>query len=250
MTYDRKFYEGQSNTSLRSARAMVPTVLQWLPITSVCDVGCGIGTWLHAFQEYGVTDVLGIDGDYVDRSMLQIEAIRFRPHDLSTPLHLDRTFDLAMSLEVAEHLPENAARTFVTSLVSLAPVVLFSAAIPFQGGAHHVNEQWQSYWARLFREHGYVPIDCVRTRFWNESGIEFWYRQNTVLYVKETELGRYPNLPKPAADSDVYPFDVVHPDCAASIANPSFFHAVKILPHLFTRGLRDRFAHLVSSRRT
>jgi SAM-dependent methyltransferase len=251
MTYDRKFYEGQANTSLRSARAIVPAVLQWLPVQSVCDVGCGIGTWLHAFEECGVREVLGIDGDYVDRSMLLIDKTNFRPHDLATPLHSDRTYDLAMSLEVAEHLPESAAKTFVASLVSLAPVVLFSAAIPFQGGAHHVNERWQSYWAALFREHGYVPVDCVRARFWNDAGIEFWYRQNTVLYVKESALNAYPNLPKPAADGDTaYPFDIVHPDCAASIASPSFFHAIKIIPHLFTRGVRDRLAHFAGSRRT
>ena len=242
MPYDRKFYEGQSNTSLESARRVVPAVVEWLGLKSVCDVGCGIGTWLHAFEERGVTDVRGFDGDYVDRTMLMIDPAKFSPHDLKTALTVDRTFDLAMSLEVAEHLPESSAATFVESLVALAPAVLFSAAIPMQGGEDHINERWQSYWARLFAAHGYTIVDCVRPRFWHDDGVEFWYRQNSILYVKETELDRYPNLPKTLVGEPAYPFDIVHPDCAASIANPSFFHAVKTLPHLFTRGVRGKLA--------
>ncbi len=240
MIYDRKFYEGQSQTSLQSARAIVPVVLEWLGARSVCDVGCGIGTWLHAFEERGVTDVLGVDGAYVDRAMLQIDASKFVPRDLTQPLRLDRTFDLAMSLEVAEHLPEASAAGFVESLTSLAPVVLFSAAIPMQGGEHHVNERWQSYWARLFEARGFVLVDCIRPKFWNDDSVEFWYRQNTLLYVKAGELDRYPNLPKTLVGPPAYPFDIVHPDCAASIASPGFFQAVRTLPRLFTRGVRGK----------
>lgn len=237
--YDRKFYEGQANTSLRSARAIVPAILEWLPVSSVCDVGCGVGTWLKAFQENGVTDVLGFDGNYVDRSMLLIEPEKFEPHDLTTPLHVDRTFDLAMSLEVAEHLPEAAARTFVASLVSLAPVVLFSAATPFQGGAHHINERWQSYWAHLFDERGYVAIDCIRPKFWNDGDVEFWYRQNSLMYVDRSKVDAYPNLRKELSRTE-YPLDIIHPDCAANLAFPGFFHALRVLPQLLSRGVRDR----------
>jgi hypothetical protein len=62
-----------------------------------------------------------------------------------------RTFDLAICLEVAEHLPPEAAEGFIDSLTRLAPVVLFSAAITFQVGNQHLNGQWPDYWATLFR---------------------------------------------------------------------------------------------------
>ncbi len=147
------------------------------------DVGCGQGTWLSVFAEYGATDVNGIDGDYVDRDRLEIPADRFHGQDLSRPLAVERTFDLAVSLEVAEHLPEVACDGFVESLTRLAPVVLFSAAAPYQGGQNHVNEQWPEYWAERFARHGYLPVDCLRRRVWANPDVEWWYAQNALLFV-------------------------------------------------------------------
>src|SRR5438046_10610902 len=93
--------------------------------TSVVDLGCGIGTWLAVFAEHNVGDYVGIDGDYVDRSQLLIPPERFLSGDLSEPVELNRRFDLAVSLEVAEHLPAASARVLVASLTGLPPVVLF-----------------------------------------------------------------------------------------------------------------------------
>jgi hypothetical protein len=134
-------------------------------------------------MEAGITDVLGIDGAYVDRGALQLPPDKFKPHDLRQPLKLDRTFDMAISMEVAEHLPARYADEFVALLVDLAPAVLFSAAIPQQGGRRHVNEQWPAYWAQKFATHGYLAIDCIRPQVWDRDDIEWWYAQNTLLYI-------------------------------------------------------------------
>jgi hypothetical protein len=67
----------------------------------------------------------------------------------------------------------------------LAPAVLYSAAIPRQGGENHINEQWQSWWVERFRNHGYAAIDCVRNRIWNDHEVEWWYVQNILLMVRE-----------------------------------------------------------------
>src|SRR5215469_304150 len=164
--YDRRFYDVQSVGSRRSAGAVVPLVMRLLAPVSVCDVGCGIGTWLSVFQEHGVRSILGIDGAHVALEMLQIPPDDFRTSDLALPLELDRRFDLAISLEVAEHLPEASAAGFVKSLTAIAPVVLFSAAVPGQGGTGHINEQWQDYWADLFAREGFVPVDAIRPAIW------------------------------------------------------------------------------------
>jgi hypothetical protein len=86
-----------------------------------------------------------------------------------------------LCLEVAEHLPADSAPTLIDSLVSLGPVILFSAAIPFQGGTHHVNEQWPEYWARHFS-----PRDIMRTvrRRFGVHDVEWYYAQNILLYVE------------------------------------------------------------------
>jgi len=142
-----------------------------------------VGAWLSVFREEGVHDVLGIDGDYVRHDLLLIPGAQFRSHDLSHPLTLDRDFDLALCLEVAEHIPAEAAPTLVKSLVALARLVLFSAAIPGQYGVDHVNEQWPSYWANLFSTHGFRPIDLLRGAIWDDESVDWWYRQNMLLYV-------------------------------------------------------------------
>jgi len=158
-------------------------VLELLPVQSVVDFGCGEGTWLRVFQDHGVETVLGIDGDYVSRERLLIDQAHFRAQNLALPVRLDRTYDLAMSLEVAEHLPTRASRSFVESLVRAAPVVLFSAAIPGQEGTQHTNEQWPEFWQKLFRSFDYECLDLIRPKILLQSGVEWWYKQNTFLYV-------------------------------------------------------------------
>jgi cyclopropane fatty-acyl-phospholipid synthase-like methyltransferase len=152
------------------------------------DVGCGDGTWLSVFRKHGVEDITGIDGAYVSREQLQIPEDRFKDVNLAKPFSLGRFFDLAVCLEVAEHLPPECATGFIKSLAALAPVVLFSAAIPKQGGNHHINEQWPDYWASLFREHGLVPLDSIRKHVWQDDAVEFWYAQNTLLFVQANLL--------------------------------------------------------------
>jgi SAM-dependent methyltransferase len=207
--YDAAFYLEQKDGSYGSARVIVPLVQELLPIRSVCDVGCGVGTWLRAFRECGVDDVIGIDGDYVDRALLQIPTAAFTARDLRTAVTLDRRFDLAISLEVAEHLPESRAASFVDDLVRLAPVVVFSAAIPRQGGTGHVNEQWQTYWAALFARHGFVACDPIRPLVWDDERVDVWYRQNTLVYCAREILASSPRL---AASRSALPLALVHPE--------------------------------------
>ena len=209
--YTEEFYSTQCDGSRSSARKILPLVLQLVHASSIVDVGCGVGTWLGGATECGVEDVLGVDGDYVKRDLLEIPQDRFVARDLLQPLRLDRQFELVMSLEVAEHLPPEQAAAFVESLTRLGPVVLFSAAIPHQNGTFHLNEQFQDYWADLFRDRGYVAIDCIRRHVWADRDVEPWYAQNALLFVKEESLSEYPALaPERAATVDGF-LSLVHP---------------------------------------
>lgn len=158
------------------------------------DVGCGIGTWAKAAADLGA-DVLGVDGEWVTDPLIE----QFQAVDLSRTFRLPRRFDLAISMEVAEHLPPDRAESFVADLVALSDRVLFSAAIPGQGGHDHVNEQWPDYWQALFLAHGFQSQDVVRPVVWERPGVAAWYAQNTLLYVR----GGPP--------IEVMPMRVVHP---------------------------------------
>lgn len=209
--YTAEFFEQLRDGCSRSAEVIVPIILQLLPVRSAVDVGCGEGVWLSVFRKLGVEDVFGIDGDYIARTALKIPETCFRAADLSAPLSLDRTFDLAVSLEVAEHLTPESAPGFVESLTRLAPAVLFSAAIPFQGGTNHVNEQWPEYWAELFRRQGYITVDTIRRRVWRNDAVESWYAQNSFLFVEPGLLENNEKLRAEFEHTDTNQLSIVHP---------------------------------------
>lgn len=213
-TYKSQWYEEKRLSKVRSAREVVSQVLDLVHPQSVVDVGCGDGTWLSVFAEHDpVETYLGIDGEWIDSDLLQIPREHFQSADLTKRIDLDHTYDLAVSLEVAEHLPSSAAKVFVETLTSLSPVVLFSAAVPYQGGTHHVNEQWQKYWAERFKKHKYVPINTLRRQLWTNKKIHDFYRQNLILYVHEEHLEHF----------DVLSEDVVHDLESLSIVHPALF---------------------------
>ncbi len=229
MVYGEEWFAARQAASRRAAERVVPLVLEAWPARSVVDVGCGTADWLAVFAARGVVEILGLDGEYVDQRRLAIAPDRFRAANLGRGLpEIGRKYDLAVSVEVAEHLPPERADSFVAELAGLSDAVLFSAAIPYQGGAGHVNEQWPAYWAERFARHGFFPRDVFRRRLWDDPDVAFWYAQNLLLYVK----GERPSVP--AA--------LVHPTCYLNLAQRARPRAVlEALPRLVWKTITRRF---------
>ncbi len=125
-------------------------------------------------------------------------------------IEVDGRYDLAISVEAAEHLSKDRAQSFVRTLCDASDVVLFSAAVENQGGTGHINEQWQSYWIGLFEAVGYEPFDAIRGALWNNDEVESWYRQNIFLFVnskKEIPIDR-----EALKRMEMRIDDVVHPE--------------------------------------
>ena len=181
--YSTDFYDYIDAGSRASAKAVSGLILGEMTVTSLLDVGSGHGAWAAEWLRAGVADVVAVDGDYVARDQLAIPAERFLAHDLATPLDLKRKFDLVQSLEVAEHLPGESAASFVDNLVRHGDVILFSAAVPHQGGEHHVNEQPPEYWRERFAKRGYRAYDWLRPRLADKRQVKPWYRFNSFLYA-------------------------------------------------------------------
>jgi SAM-dependent methyltransferase len=171
-------------------------------------VGCGTGTFLSVLAKLGTQRVLGVDGGWVDRTLLDIDASDFLEHNLESALDIEEKFDLAICLEVAEHLSDDIADSLIASLTRMSDLVLFSAAIPGQGGNGHINEQWQSYWAKKFEKQGFAPFDCIRPSLWQCTDVLYWYRQNTIVYRRSNSRGT-------GNRSEHYILDIVHPEAFA-----------------------------------
>jgi SAM-dependent methyltransferase len=190
--YSGRFFDYIQSGAIRSARTIVPIVVEALRCRSVLDVGCGAGAWLSVYRELGVTDVCGVDGDYVDRARLLIPQAQFQAGDVSRPFDLGRKFDLVQSLEVAEHIPPAASRTLIANLAGHSSCVLFSAAVPGQGGENHVNEQSYEYWRKLFAGHGFIAHDFVRPGVRAAREVEPWYAYNSIAYVHQDRIASLP----------------------------------------------------------
>jgi SAM-dependent methyltransferase len=209
--YDRAFFRRLDSPAVESARVVVPLLLELIQPKSVVDIGCGTGGWLSVFHEHGIEDVIGVDGDYIDRHQLRIAPEHFIAADLRRPLALQRLFDLVVCLEVAEHLPATVADSLVGMLTDLGPVILFSAAIPFQGGTAHVNEQWPDYWQARFITKGFTLVDCIRGKVWSNQAVEPYIAQNLLLYVQNDRLVSSETLRTELARVQGLPLRLVHP---------------------------------------
>lgn len=238
--YDREFYDFQSNRSFESAKTITPYIMDLIKVNSVIDVGCGVGAWLRAFSEAGARGpIKGMDGEYVNSDQLLIDRTEFVAFDLRKSISMPERFDLAVSLEVAEHLPTKRGPSFIADLIALSDYVLFSAAIPGQGGTEHINEQWQSYWAELFAQHDYVACDVIRPKFWNNRSVDWWYRQNIIIYVNQRAL-----TDTLMGNSHSIILDVVHPELwnarPARLDELGVSRIVSSLPSLIAKAIKKK----------
>lgn len=198
--YSGEFYKYINEGSRKSAKVIVPFLFDQLQLSTVLDIGCGQGAWLRVWQEQGATDLVGIDGDYVDTDHFQIEAESFVPKNLSTGLFdLGRRFDIVQTLEVAEHLPKESSEKLVASLVKHGDIVMFSAALPGQGGENHINERSLDSWREMFARHEYFAFDYIRPLVAGNETVKPWYRYNTILYVHKDKIASLPDIIKEAA---------------------------------------------------
>jgi hypothetical protein len=148
---------------------------------------------VREWSQTGISDIYGVDGDYVKPNSLLIPREKFAAVNLAGGFDLKRKFDLVQSLEVAEHLPNAASRRFVEALITHSRgLVFFSAAVPGQGGEGHVNEQPYEFWRELFRSFGYHPVDAIRPEIANDTNVSYWYRYNSLLYMREDLIDRLP----------------------------------------------------------
>lgn len=190
--YDSTFFNSIGGASTRSAQRVLPLVIAALGPRSVLDVGCGRGAWLAEFMRLGVDDTIGVDGAYVTPETLVIPTSQYVAEDITQPFDLGRQFDLGLCLEVGEHVPNAASAMLVANLVRHAPVVLFSAAVPGQGGQDHINEMPLEFWRGLFGAEGYAAFDPFRRALAGHRDVEPWYRNNVLLYVRSDRIERLP----------------------------------------------------------
>ena len=234
--YTAQFFNDQRDGSLASASIILPLLIDVFQPRSLIDIGCGQGTWSKTAMDLGIEDQVGVDGAWA-QPVLQIPRETFRPRDLAAPFDLGRHFDLAISMEVGEHISPAQADVFVGNIVRHSDAVVFSAAAPYQGGVHHVNEQWPAYWAQKFAERDYRCFDFLRWRVWDDRRIATWYRQNLLVFANRRNAALIHGLEVQAAETPPAAIAVIHPDMWVNMMNSKSLRLQRLMAPLL-RGTR------------
>ena len=208
----KKYIHTERVHNLNAPSIIVPLLIKLFYPKSIVDIGCGTGNFLKIFKDEGVPLVKGYDGKWVNRDLLEkngIDKVEFEEADFEHFKNSAQKYDLALCLEVAEHLRQEAADQFIRALTTYSDIIVFSAAIPSQGGQNHLNEQWPTYWASIFKKYDFNMYDIVRPMVWNNSGVSYWYKQNAFVYIRNnTDLKSSHFQP---VDLSQYN-NVIHPD--------------------------------------
>lgn len=186
--YDYEFYRERDAKTRYTAETVFGILNNYFTITSIVDIGGGVGTWAKTAEDMfqcKKSDVVLIEGDYIDKELLVLDEEQYISHNLEEKILLHRRFDVALTLEVAEHLSRERAKSFCEDLTQLSDIIIFSAAIPGQGGVGHINEQPLHYWVEYFEKYDYEAFDLVRPNIQNDMKIPYWYRQNILVYVNK-----------------------------------------------------------------
>lgn len=216
MKYNKTFFEQQRKSNISSAKTIVPIVCELLErfnaisTHTVIDLGCATGNWLSVFKENGWS-VKGVDGGKISEDLLMIDKEEFVLHDFSTKYIDNMKYSIAMSLECAEHISEEAGDSLIDTLTQLSNIILFSAAIPHQRGKHHINEQYQSYWISKFEKRGFQVLDVIRPRVWNCESVRGFYAQNIFMYVKK-DTEEYEKLSGLLNENVPEMYNIIHPE--------------------------------------
>lgn len=219
--YDFQWHKTHGEKTALSAATVIDILFSFLDVDAVLDVGCGDGRWLSVCRARGVADISGVDGPWTDTSRLLIPKDALTTQELSKPFDLNRRFSLIISLEVGEHIDRQFSDIFIDNLARHGDVILFGAAIPYQGGFRHVNEQWQSYWSNLLKARGYEGYDVLRHQIWCNENVHFWYKQNMILYVNQRNVDAVARVLRYVEDNKIQqlPLDIVHPERYGVIAS-------------------------------
>ena len=193
---DKPVYDEDFFNSLQKYRPtyhfLADIIVEHLKPRSVIDWGCGCGFLLEKLLEHGITDIHGIEGSEAAISSIPKDLIPFI--DIADVLLCDAGgYDLAISIEVAEHIKEKNAAKFVNNICNSSnKYIWWTAAVPGQKGTGHVNLQPQSYWEDIFKEVGLFEPDYEKTYKIKQAMLQnqllclgfYWLRDNLCIWRK------------------------------------------------------------------
>lgn len=145
----------------------------------VLDIGCGPGHFVYSMRDVGV-HCIGIDID---------DRIRGKQHLLcENILYSKLVSDVAICLEVLEHIPEEDSDEVVDQICTMfLDTLIFTAAQPGQGGVGHINCQPKDYWLKKFLRNGIrrnTLMEDTLKHYCQQGRYMGWFYNNLLVFSK------------------------------------------------------------------
>jgi len=151
--YSLEYYQALNREEGPQAKALAEAITELYHPQSVIDLGCATGLYLEPFT----CRVTGLD---FSKAAFDERVLRIAPQDcilfdLTNADFRPMKHDVALCLEVVEHIGCEHADTLVANICKASDTIGMTAAPPAQAGLNHVNCQPQSYWEEKFAQHGF-----------------------------------------------------------------------------------------------
>lgn len=232
---DYLFYS-EDERVYESAKRIYEVISPYLPkINSVVDIGCGMAAFSKVFQESGVEKVTLIDHpNFKASNCLVKQEFQFIPCNLDKEIPENLSADLLICTEVLEHITKKRSLQVLDFITSCSDIIIFSAAIPRQGGLGHINEQRHEFWIKEFKKREFDYADLFKTKIINDESIFYWLRQNIFIFFKNQPA----NSPLKNAKWLGENFEIVSDYILTK--KYGFSELVKLLPKAFYHSIKKR----------
>lgn len=188
--YSKEYYEGIRCANQSYYELFAQVLMEEFQPNTLVDCGCGHGGISREFLNHGCKEAFLFDGSPDAVEIAKSAGMKnVAQLDFISATKIPATGDLAICLEVAEHIPTAHAPNLCRLLSGAATTLAFTAAPPGQGGHLHVNNQPQSYWIDLFAKNGMIydaqTVARIREKFAGRMLSD--YDQNLMVFRKKTE---------------------------------------------------------------
>lgn len=187
-----------------NARKVLQPVFGILGVpNSFLDIGGGAGSWCAAAKNLGVQRVRLVDACPPNQVIPELSQEEQVQANLEEGIPNQGQFDLVICIEVIEHLTDHAASRLIKQMTSFSNFILFSAAIPGQGGIGHISERLHEYWHNKFSQFKFDKYDVIRPMLISRSDISSIHRQNLFIYAKKECSHSLADLPQICDDMEL-----------------------------------------------
>ena len=195
--YSDQFYESVTNRAEYSSRIIFSLLKNALHPKTFVDVGSGDGVWsLSALEHFESINHVEAWDLLAEKTYLDIAKKRFPSKNIiskridfeSSDYGVEMVYDLAVCLETFEHLSPSACEKLSLFFSSHTRILIFSGAVPGQGGTNHINEQPFKTWQRNLLDFGFFPLDFIRPNIQDKKNVPSYYKNNIVLWVNSKFL--------------------------------------------------------------